>query len=175
MPTTLAHRPGSGAGGVGVNQEDGRTRTPRSTEPSRKRRGAGERGPARIPCREGPETLDELAPEERHLIYRVVLLGSDASADGVSRSDTIVVAKAGGRMLAVLRDTLVQIPGVGEDKINAAFAAGGPDLTVKTVEKLTGLPIQNYAVVHFDGVEEIVDAMGGITLTLDEPIAYSLD
>ena len=49
MPTTLAHRPGSGAGGVGVNQEDGRTRTPRSTEPSRKRRGAGERGPARIP------------------------------------------------------------------------------------------------------------------------------
>jgi polyisoprenyl-teichoic acid--peptidoglycan teichoic acid transferase len=57
---------------------------------------------------------------------RVVLLGSDASADGVSRSDTIVVAKAGGGMLAVPRDTLVEIPGVGEDKINAAFATGGP-------------------------------------------------
>jgi len=106
---------------------------------------------------------------------RVVLLGSDARAGEASRSDTIVVAKAGGGMLAVPRDTLVEIPGVGEDKINAAFAYGGPDLTVKTVEKLTGLPIQNYAVVHFDGVEEIVDAMGGITLTLDEPIAYSLD
>src|SRR5829696_3916656 len=106
---------------------------------------------------------------------RVVLLGSDARADGASRSDTIVVAKAGGGMLAVPRDTLVEIPGVGEDKINAAFAYGGPDLTVKTVEKLTGLPIQNYAVVHFDGVEEIVDTMGGITLTLDAPIAYYLD
>jgi LCP family protein required for cell wall assembly len=175
MPTTLAHRPGSGAGGVGVNQEDGRTRTPRSTEPSRKRRGAGERGPARIPCREGPETLDELAPEERHLIYRVVLLGSDASADGVSRSDTIVVAKAGGRMLAVLRDTLVQIPGVGEDKINAAFAAGGPDLTVETLENLGELPIGNNVVAHFDGVEDIVNAMGGITLEVEHSIEVGIE
>jgi hypothetical protein len=74
---------------------------------------------------------------------RVVLLGSDASADGVSRSDTLVVAKAGGGMVAVPRNTLAEIPGVGEDKINAAFAAGGPDLTVETLENLTGLPIDN--------------------------------
>src|SRR3712207_3884184 len=56
---------------------------------------------------------------------RAVLLGSDARAGEASRSDTIVVAKAGGGMLAVPRDTLVEIPGVGEDKINAAFATGG--------------------------------------------------
>ena len=105
---------------------------------------------------------------------RVVLLGSDASADGVSRSDTIVVAKAGGGMLAVPRDTLVQIPGVGEDKINAAFAAGGPDLTVATLENLTELPIDNYVVVHFDGVEDIVNAMGGITLQVEEPIEVGI-
>ena len=90
---------------------------------------------------------------------RVALLGSDASADGVSRSDTIVVAKAGGGMVAVPRDTLVEIPGVGEDKINVAFAAGGPELTVETLENLTGLPIDNYVVVHFDGVEDIVNAL----------------
>ena len=106
---------------------------------------------------------------------RVVLLGSDASADGVSRSDTIVVAKAGGGMLAVPRDTLVQIPGVGEDKINAAFAAGGPDLTVETLEKLTGLPLGNYVVVHFDGVEDIVGAMGGITLEVEQPIEVGIE
>ena len=53
---------------------------------------------------------------------RAVLLGSDARAGEASRSDTIVVTKAGGGMLAVPRDTLVDIPGVGEDKINAAFA-----------------------------------------------------
>jgi LCP family protein required for cell wall assembly len=106
---------------------------------------------------------------------RVVLLGSDARAGEASRSDTIVVAKAGGGMLAVPRDTLVEIPGVGEDKINAAFAIGGPKLTVKTLENLTGLPIDNHVVVHFDGVEDIVDSLGGITLTVKEPIAYSLD
>jgi LCP family protein required for cell wall assembly len=106
---------------------------------------------------------------------RVALLGSDASADGVSRSDTILVAKAGGGMVAVPRDTLVEIPGVGEDKINVAFAAGGPELTVETLENLTGLPIDNYVVVHFDGVQDIVDAMGGITVEVEEPIEVGIE
>lgn len=105
---------------------------------------------------------------------RVVLLGSDASADGVSRSDTIVVAKAGGGMLAVPRDTLVDIPGVGEDKINAAFATGGPELTVETLEILTELPIGSYVVVHFDGVKDIVNALDGITLEVEEPIEMGI-
>jgi polyisoprenyl-teichoic acid--peptidoglycan teichoic acid transferase len=105
---------------------------------------------------------------------RVALLGSDASADGISRSDTIVVAKADGGMLAVPRDTLVEIPGVGEDKIIAAFAAGGPELTVGALENLTGLPINNYVVVHFDGVEDIVGAMGGITLEVEQPIEVAI-
>ena len=106
---------------------------------------------------------------------RVALLGSDASADGVSRSDTIVVAKAGGGMVAVPRDTLVEIPGIGEDKINVAFAAGGPELTVETLENLTELPIDNYVVVHFDGVQDIVDAMGGITVEVEEPIEVGIE
>ncbi len=106
---------------------------------------------------------------------RAVLLGSDARAGEPSRSDTIVVTKAGGGMLAVPRDTLVDIPGVGRDKINAAFASGGPELTVETLEKLTGVRINNYVVVHFGGVEEIVDALGGITLEVDQPIRVGID
>ncbi len=106
---------------------------------------------------------------------RVVLLGSDASVSGASRSDTIVVTKAGGGMLAVPRDTLVQIPGVGEDKINAAFAAGGPNLTARTVQNLTGVPVNDYVVVDFGGVREIVDAMGGITLEVEEPIEVGIE
>jgi polyisoprenyl-teichoic acid--peptidoglycan teichoic acid transferase len=105
---------------------------------------------------------------------RAVLLGSDARAEEVSRSDTIVVAKAGGGVLAVPRDTLVEIPGVGQDKVNAAFATGGPELAVETLENLTGVSIGNYAVVNFGGVEEIVNALGGITLTVDQPIAYNM-
>jgi LCP family protein required for cell wall assembly len=106
---------------------------------------------------------------------RVVLLGSDARAEEVSRSDTIVVAKAGEGMLAVPRDTLVEIPGLGEDKVNAALATGGPELTVKTLEKLTGLQINDYVVVHFDGVEDIVNALGGITLNVEQPIRGGIE
>jgi LCP family protein required for cell wall assembly len=106
---------------------------------------------------------------------RAVLLGSDARAGEASRSDTIVVAKAGGGMLAVPRDTLVEIPGVGEDKINAAFATGGPELTAATLENLTGLPIDDHVVVHFDGVEDIVNALGGITLDVDQPIKVGIE
>jgi LCP family protein required for cell wall assembly len=106
---------------------------------------------------------------------RAVLLGSDARADEASRSDTIVVTKAGGGMLAVPRDTLVQIPDIGEDKINAAYANGGPELAVETLEGLTDVNINNYIVVDFGGVEEIVDALGGITVNVDEPIEYQLE
>lgn len=105
---------------------------------------------------------------------RAVLLGSDARAEEPSRSDTIVLTKASGGSLAVPRDTLVEIPGVGQDKINAALAYGGPDLAVETLEDLTGVRIDNYVVRDFGGVEEIVDALGGVTLDVEEPIAYQL-
>jgi LCP family protein required for cell wall assembly len=78
-------------------------------------------------------------------------------------------------MLAVPRDTLVDIPGVGKDKINAAYADGGPELTAETLENLTGLRINDYVVVNFGGVEEIVDAMGGLTLEVDNPIQVGID
>ncbi len=106
---------------------------------------------------------------------RAVFLGSDARAGEASRADTIVVTKAGGGMLAVPRDTLVGIPGVGEDKINAAFAAGGPELTVQTVENLTGVAVDNYVVVNFGGVKDIVDALGGITLEVGQPIEVGIE
>lgn len=106
---------------------------------------------------------------------RVVLLGSDARADEVSRSDTIVIAKGGGGMLAVPRDTLVDIPEVGEDKVNAAYANGGPELTVETLEQFTGLSINDYMVIDFGGVEEIVNALGGITINVEEPIQLGME
>lgn len=105
---------------------------------------------------------------------RAVLLGSDARAGEASRSDTIMVAGTGG-LLAVPRDMLVEIPGVGQDKVNAAFANGGPELAVATLENLTELPIDNYVVLDFGGVEEIVNAMGGITINVEEPIETEQD
>jgi polyisoprenyl-teichoic acid--peptidoglycan teichoic acid transferase len=106
---------------------------------------------------------------------RAVLLGSDARAEEVSRADTIMLAKANGGLLAVPRDTLVEIPGLGEDKVNAAFANGGPELTVETLENLTELPITHYVVLDFGGTREIVDALGGITVNVEEPIETEQD
>jgi polyisoprenyl-teichoic acid--peptidoglycan teichoic acid transferase len=106
---------------------------------------------------------------------RVVLLGSDARAGEASRSDTLLVAKAGGGTLAVPRDTLVEVPGVGEDKVNSAFAYGGPELAVETLEGLTGLPIAGHAVLDFGGTQEIVDALGGVTVNVEAPIETEQD
>jgi LCP family protein required for cell wall assembly len=107
---------------------------------------------------------------------RAVLLGSDARAEEVSRADTIMLAKANGGLLAVPRDTLAEIPGLGEDKVNAAFANGGPELTVETLEDLTGLPVEkNYVVLDFGGTREIVDALGSITVNVEEPIETEQD
>ena len=106
---------------------------------------------------------------------RAVLLGSDARADEAARSDTILIAEATGGMLSIPRDTLVGIPGVGEDKLNAAFAYGGPDLTVKTLENLTELRIGNYAVINFSGVEEVVNSLGGVTVEVEQQINVGVE
>ena len=117
----------------------------------------------------------------------MVLLGSDTrepagtgetgSQGPPARAGTILMAKAGKGALSVPRDTLVAIPGsgYGEDKINAAFAYGGPDLMVETLEELTGLSVNNYVVVNFDGVKDIVDTLGGVEVKVEEPISVGLD
>jgi LCP family protein required for cell wall assembly len=106
---------------------------------------------------------------------RVVLLGSDARAGEPSRSDTIMIARADGGLLAIPRDTLVEIPGVGQDKVNAAFPYGGPRLAVETLEDFTGLSIGNYVVLDFGGTKEIVDALGGVTINVEEPMETEQD
>src|SRR5215212_1930774 len=114
-----------------------------------------------------------LVPVVLLLLYLFVPFGTGRAAEP-SRSDTSMIAGAGG-LLAVPRDTLVEIPGVGEDKVNAAFANGGPELAVKTLENLTELPIENYVVLDFGGTREIVDALGGITINVEEPIETEQD
>ncbi len=108
---------------------------------------------------------------------RTVLLGSDARADEVSRSDTILVGSAGwgSGMVSVPRDTRAKIPGFGMNKINAAYAAGGPDLMVQTLEQFMDLPINNYVILDFDGVEDVVNAMGGIEIDVNQPIDLGIE
>nr|WP_245672984.1 LCP family protein [Aldersonia kunmingensis] len=93
---------------------------------------------------------------------------------GNARTDTIIlvhIPKSGATtMISIPRDSYVDVPGYGEDKINAAFAFGGPQLLVQTVELSTNLHIDHYAEVGFGGFAGVVDAIGGIKMCLDEPI-----
>ncbi|MBN9645316.1 LCP family protein [Corynebacterium mendelii] len=97
---------------------------------------------------------------------------------GSSRTDTIMLAHIPLRgqptLLSIPRDSYVDIPGYGMNKINASFAFGGPQLLVQTVEGATGLHIDHYAEVGFGGFAGIVDAIGGVEMCLDQPIADPL-
>ena len=107
----------------------------------------------------------------------ILVLGSDArtgdsideSASGPSRADTIMLVHAelgGVRKLSIPRDTRADIPGHGSQKINAAYALGGPALTIKTVEGFlgNGLKVNHLVEVDFEDFPSFIDALGGITV-----------
>jgi LCP family protein required for cell wall assembly len=111
----------------------------------------------------------------------ILLLGSDSRAgqpetDGVTgqRADAIMLirfnaARTDVDVLSIPRDSWVSIPGMGVAKINAALN-GGPSLEVKTVENLTGIPIDHVMVMDFNGVRDLTDALGGITVVNEHAI-----
>lgn len=94
---------------------------------------------------------------------------------GVGRTDTIMVLhlpRGSGEptLLSIPRDSYVNIPGWGMDKINAAFTVGGPQLLTQTVEESTGLSIDHYAEIGMGGLANMVDAIGGVEMCPAEPI-----
>jgi LCP family protein required for cell wall assembly len=97
---------------------------------------------------------------------------------GGHRSDTILVLHipANGLpavLVSIPRDSYVDIPGFGMNKINAAFDFGGPKLLAKTVQNATGLEINHYMGIGFGGLVNVVDAVGGVRMcipsNLDDP------
>jgi len=83
------------------------------------------------------------------------------------RTDTIMLLHTGSGpnvLMSIPRDSLVEIPGHGTSKINAAYAYGGPRLLVRTIELNTGIRIDEYAEIGLGGVVDVVDAVGGITI-----------
>jgi LCP family protein required for cell wall assembly len=108
----------------------------------------------------------------------ILVLGSDrrqkgskepgANTSGPSRSDTIMLIRTGGgrsARLSIPRDTVVEIPGHGLQKINAAYAFGGPALSISTVERYLNIPINHLVEVNFENFPQLIDAMGGVDYT----------
>jgi LCP family protein required for cell wall assembly len=96
---------------------------------------------------------------------------------GPYRSDTLMLVRAGGgsfRKLSIPRDTLAQIPGQPENKINSAYAVGGAKLTVRTIEKFLGINVDQVAIVDFDGFRSFIDSIGGINVNLPTDVCSSV-
>jgi len=116
----------------------------------------------------GSDSRDDLDEEER----QDLATGGDVGGD---RTDTILLLHVGSGpplLMSIPRDSPVEIPGRGATKINSAFGGedGGPQLLVETVEQNTGIRVDNYVEVGFDGFVTIVDGLGGIQVCPDEAI-----
>lgn len=104
----------------------------------------------------------------------VLLMGVDARDGSTSgRTDTMIVATINPetestKMVSIPRDTYTEMVGRGtQDKITHASAFGGADMAMNTVENFLNVPIDYYATINFDGFEDIVDAVGGVTVEND--------
>ena len=118
----------------------------------------------------GSDSREDLTPEQQ----AALATGGDV---GAGRTDTILVVHIPGllsdaptTMVSIPRDSYVDIPGHGMDKINAAFAIGGPSLLAQTVEQDTGLRLDHYAEIGFAGFGDVVDALGGVQVCPTDPI-----
>ena len=115
----------------------------------------------------GPDTQDPAAGQP----VEIMLLGSDTRDPGAEdgRSDTIMqlhlpADRKNAYLNSFPRDMWVQIPGHGEDKINAAYSAGGSSLLARTLNELTGTAVDHAAVIDFAGFSELTEAVGGVTI-----------
>ena len=118
----------------------------------------------------GSDSREDLTKEEREEL-------STGGAAG-SRTDTIMVLHTGSGpnlLMSIPRDSIVDIPGEGTGKINAAYAFGGAKLLVRTIESETGIRIDQYVEIGMGGVAGIVDAVGGIRVcpkeAMKDPLA----
>jgi len=109
-----------------------------------------------------------------------LVIGSDSGAPKFGRGGTAAGGRADSIHLVVLdtgkrrgvsigfpRDSYVSIPGHGTSKINAAMSFGGPALLIRTIEQLTGIKVDYYALTSFDGLTDLVNKVGGVTVGVD--------
>jgi LCP family protein required for cell wall assembly len=109
-------------------------------------------------------------PAKKSLLFALII-GSDVREGDPrgGRSDSlhllaINTVKGGGTMIGIPRDSYVDVPGHGTDKINSSLFFGGPERTVETVSKLSGIPIQYWALIDFSRFRKLVDALGGVVV-----------
>lgn len=137
------------------------------------------RAPARVAPRSlVPPPAVSQAPLFRSDLLFFLVVGSDARPGediARARADSIHVVAVDpvtlrGTVLGLPRDSYVIIPGHGRRKLNAALVLGGPQLLVRTLQEVTGLPISYYALTGFEGIVEMVDELSGVDVYVPYPM-----
>mgnify|MGYP001174230642 CR=1 FL=1 len=138
---------------------------------------AGEGFPVRA------EKVDYTEPPKWEGTERVniLLLGGDSRGlrpDEIPRTDTMMILSIDpvtkkAHLFSLLRDTYVQIPGHGRNRINTAIVLGGPKLAMRTASELTGLDIQYYVYTDFQGFIHLIDEIGGIEYEVEKDMHYT--
>lgn len=124
----------------------------------------------------GSGSVAQAAVEGKRL--NVLLMGIDArGGETMARSDTMILASVDPKtkqmvLLSIPRDSRVNIPGHGWDRINTAVVYGGPELAMRVVADLTGVPVKYYVLTDFRGFKEIVDILGGVTLEVEQDMYH---
>lgn len=116
-----------------------------------------------------------LAPTNKKV--NILVLGVDERQNDVGRSNvtcvvTVDPATKNASLLWVPRDSRVNIPGNGWNKIGHAYAYGGPKLSEQTVSNLLGIPIDYYIEINMDGFKKVIDALGGVDINVDKRMYY---
>lgn len=124
-----------------------------------------------------PKRTEDVTFEQKEP-FSVLLLGVDERKNDKGRSDSMIVLTVNPevksvKMLSIPRDTLTDIVGHGtRDKINHAYAFGGVEMAMDTVEGLLDIPIDYYVQINMEGFEDIVNAVGGVTVNNDLNFTY---
>lgn len=120
----------------------------------------------------------EEAPDQNDL--NVLIIGTDSRGEDRGRSDSLMIAhydqkKKQPKLVSIMRDSYVDIPGHGKDKINAAYSYGGIELVRKTLKENFDIPIEYYVTINFDHFKEAVDSLFPKGVTIDAEKDLDLD
>ena len=124
------------------------------------------------------EEVQQKLSEYSGNIINIALFGIDTGDGVVGRSDSIMIATIDTthkklKLTSIMRDSYVEIDGHGNDKINHAYAFGGPQLAIKTLNENFDLNIEDFAAVNFKTLPKIIDKVGGIELDIEsEELKY---
>ena len=128
----------------------------------------------------GPRQITANIAEQDAFVRNILLIGTDSRDGELGRADTMIVLSFSKHnksvtMTSLMRDSYVSIPGHGTDKLNAAYAYGGPTLLMDTIINNYGIPVDDYVCINFKAFVHVADALGGLKVEISDREAEEIN